>query len=327
MPWSQTRMQYAKTGRAANPSARHFRMLACRMVAAFLTTLLWAGSVVFAARSARVLGGPAANFARMAVATALLAAWAHTVGDGLLHPAMPWFLLSGFVGFGLGDIGLFAALQRMGPRLTALLVHCLATPVAALFEWLWLGTAMSPPQMVWAVLSLTGVALALAPKQRSPGGRKAVVGIGAALMGAVGQGFGAVVSRKGFAAAETVGAPLDTLTSTYYRALAGIVLIGFVYVVSCRSGRARPPLPASEWRGAVPWVLLNALAGPTLGVACFQWALSEYPSGAVLPIVALTPAVTIPLAWWIEGDRPGARSLAGSAVAIAAAAALAAASG
>ena len=71
-------------------------------------------------------------------------------------------------------------------------------------------------------------------------------------------------------------------------------------------------------RGKVwPWLVVNAIAGPTLGVSCFQWALAERGTGVVLPIVALTPLTIIPFAMWLEGERPSRRSLAGGVVAVA----------
>ena len=71
-----------------------------------------------------------------------------------------------------------------------------------------------------------------------------------------------------------------------------------------------------KWRPIWPWVITTSLAGQTLGVSCFQWALKSYPTGVVLPIVALTPLVTIPLSWAIEKERPGLRSLGGGVVAV-----------
>jgi drug/metabolite transporter (DMT)-like permease len=65
------------------------------------------------------------------------------------------------------------------------------------------------------------------------------------------------------------------------------------------------------------WILGNSLAGPALGVGCYQWALSGTPSGIVLPIVALTPLVVIPLAYVLEGERPSLRSLLGGLIAVA----------
>jgi drug/metabolite transporter (DMT)-like permease len=79
----------------------------------------------------------------------------------------------------------------------------------------------------------------------------------------------------------------------------------------------------AAWRKAFPWVLINGLAGPALGVACYQWALKNYPTGVVLPIVAITPLVIIPFSRYLEGERPTLRSLLGGLIAVAGAAALA----
>jgi drug/metabolite transporter (DMT)-like permease len=73
----------------------------------------------------------------------------------------------------------------------------------------------------------------------------------------------------------------------------------------------------------VALVAAVVLLGPVIGVACYQFALSTAPSGVVLPIVALSPVVIIPFSARFEGDRPKARSLAGAALAVASAIALA----
>jgi drug/metabolite transporter (DMT)-like permease len=63
-------------------------------------------------------------------------------------------------------------------------------------------------------------------------------------------------------------------------------------------------------------VLANALAGPSVGVGFYQWALKTTPSGIVLPIVAMSPLVVVPFTYLFEGDRPGWRSLAGGVLAV-----------
>ncbi len=60
-----------------------------------------------------------------------------------------------------------------------------------------------------------------------------------------------------------------------------------------------------------------------LGVSCYQWALGTTASAIVLPIVALTPLLVIPFAYFLERERPSARSLCGGVLAVAAAAVLA----
>ena len=133
------------------------------MFASFLTTILFSLSVIFASRSARLLGGTRANLSRILLATGFLAIWAHSRGVGLQGPSLKWFFFGGCVGFGLGDMALFAALPRLGPRLAILITQCLAAPLAAIVEWAWLGTALTFAELWCAIVILAGVAVALAP--------------------------------------------------------------------------------------------------------------------------------------------------------------------
>lgn len=65
-----------------------------------------------------------------------------------------------------------------------------------------------------------------------------------------------------------------------------------------------------------PWVVMNAISGPAVGVGCYQWALARHGTGVVLPIVALTPLVIIPFSRYVEGEQPRKRSLAGGFIAV-----------
>lgn len=299
------------------------------MFPAFLTAFFFALSAVFAHRSTRLVGALAANFARLWLAAVLLGAWALLFGRGWHGTALPIFMWSGVVGFGLGDLGLFAAYPRLGSRLAALMVQCLASPVAALVEWLWLGTTLNPLELVCAGLILLGVAVAVAPDKRgrlvaengrpaAPAGR--ALGLFFGCVGAIGQGGGAVISRKAYLVEQAHGEPIDGGTAAWQRLLGGLVFITLAYACSRRrAGQAQPP----QWRAARPWILANAVVGPAIGVSCYQWALSKTPSAIVLPIVALTPLFVIPLAYLLEHERPSRRSLAGGALAVGAAVALA----
>ena len=302
------------------------------MFPAFLTTILFSLSGVTAARTTRHLPSLEANFWRLLVATGLLAAYAHTLGAGLGGPALRWFLVSGLIGFGIGDIALYLAYPKLGSRLVILIVHCVASPLAAAIEWLWLGVPMTGREMLAGFLILTGVALALAPGRTAhPGAplRTAfAAGIGFALVAAAGQGIGAVLSRRAFEVARAASQPIDGISAAYQRILAGIALAAVTFLWARHRAalqRARGPAPSPEQlaaerlrrRGAIPWVLVNALCGPALGVSCFQWALAQRGTGVVLPIVALTPLVIIPFSMHLEGERPSRRSLLGGVVAVA----------
>ena len=295
------------------------------MLPALLTTILFSISAVCAQRSTTALGGLRANFWRVVVATLLLGTWAHSLGQGFRGGAFGMYFLSGLVGFGLGDLALYQAFPRLGSRLSILIVHCLAAPVAATTEWIWMGNAMSGREIVAALLILAGVALALAPGRHLEVSRHSFwMGVCFALFAAIGQGEGAVLSRRAVEISVAAGEHVDGLTAAYQRILAGLLVatlslafINFrrsVFTAEQRSSKASGPSRAANrvW----PWVVVNALAGPALGVGCYQWALMREKAGVVLPIVALTPLVIIPFAGYLEGDRPTVRSLLGGVIAV-----------
>lgn len=288
---------------------------------ALSTTVLFALSGVCAGRSTRLLGGAEANFWRIWLAALLLGLWAHVLGQGLSGRSLPLFFLSGLVGFGLGDVALYQALPRIGSRLSILLVHCVAAPFAAVAEWLWLGTVLTWSEILAASTILVGVGLALAPGERLRVSRGTLgAGVVFAIVGAMGQGGGAVLSRQAYAVARAAGQSIDGMTAAYQRILGGLILATlFFAIVKWREAQAAPGIPRQpgRHRKAWPWVVANALCGPAVGVGMFQWALLLKGTGIVLPIVALTPLVIIPFSRYVEGDRPTARSLIGGGVAVA----------
>ena len=293
------------------------------MLASFLTTIFFSLSVIFAARSARVLGGPTANLARISLATVLLALWAHSFGQGLHGGGLPWFFVSGIIGFGLGDMALFGALPRIGPRLAILITQCLAAPVAAVVEWLWLGTSMRPVDLACAAVVLAGVAVALAPDRGwEVTARTFWIGVLFGIGSAFGQACGAVLSRKANEAAALTGYVIDGGTAAYQRVIGGLLMTIIGFLIIRRSHPPEEPPAADRWERGSGFVIGNALAGPTLGVGCYQWALRNTPSGIVLPIVATSPLVTIILSFFIDGTRPSRRAVIGGLLAVAGAIAL-----
>ena len=300
------------------------------MLPAILTTLLWSCSAICAARSARIVGGPPANLARMIVGALLLGMCAHTAGRAMLGGlALPWFIASGFIGFGLGDVAMFAAISRIGPRLTMLLTHCLAAPLAAITEWLWLDTRLGWMEIACALVILGGVALALAPDRGEKIPRRTFwIGVLCGLGSAAGQGFGSVLSRKasaflpathGIAEGIVAGA-----TASYERIVPGILVALAFFLLTKRTPESRLP---GTWPRAWPWIVGNAFAGPSIGVAVYQWGVATTPTGILMPIVATVPVLTQFLAWKIEGLRPTRRTVFGGIIAVGGVVALAAASG
>ena len=295
------------------------------MLAALLTTLLFATSAVCGYRTAKQVGGIEANFWRITLATMFLTVWAFTFGSGF-RGAPEWFMLSGLFGIGLGDSAYFQALPRLGSRRTVLLCQCLTAPFAVLIEWLWLGNKLNRLEILCVAVILVGVAIALAPGDHlkiSP--RDWKIGLGASILAAFGGAVGAVIIRKGYAAIHAADLHVDAGTTGYQRVLGGILIPTMTLLIfKSRSAHAHGPAFAEntlrvsrdKWTRIRPWVLANALAGQTLGVTCMQWALQTTPAGIVTAIIATTPIVLLPMTRIVEGEKIGVRSLIGALVAV-----------
>jgi drug/metabolite transporter (DMT)-like permease len=297
------------------------------VLAAFFCTILFSVSVVCGHRSAKLIGGTEANFWRLTCASLFLGAFSYVFGIGLEGQAFPLFLLSGILGIGLGDVALFQALPRLGSRLSMLLIQCLTAPMAALLEWLWLGTTLTSRQIVCVVTILVGVGIALTPSEHLKLSRRELVaGTAAALLAALGGAFGAVLSRKAYAVAHLAQQPINGANAAFQRIVGGL-LIGGICLLFVKRREFRIQASASpgmvlevskrKWRGVWPWVLVNSLAGQTLGVSCMQWAFETTPTGLVLAVIATTPIVVIPFAFVFEGERPTMKSIIGGVIGVA----------
>jgi drug/metabolite transporter (DMT)-like permease len=294
------------------------------MLGAFLTTIFFSLSVIFANRSITAVGLTRANLGRLLVALVCLGAYAHTLGRGFGGAGCRWFLLSGLIGMGLGDLAGFTALPLLGSRLAILMGQCLAVPIAIAAERLWLGTRLTGDQLLWGAVTLAGVAVAVMPgRSRPPRVRVRPAGFLWGFLSAAGQGLGAVVSRRAGDAAAAAGESIDGVTAAYQRTVGGLALTAAFFLVRALVRRDRAPeTPAPPAPRDHLWIVVNALCGAVIGVSCYQWALATTPSGIVLAIVATTPLVIIPFSYLLERERPSRRSLAGGAIAVAGAVAL-----
>jgi len=281
------------------------------MFASLLTAFFYALSAVSTRRTLNYINYRYTILLRLALASIFLGLYVVFFGSRFDVHSFWIFFLSGIIGMGLGDVASLKAMPRLGSRLTVLLVQCAAAPIAALTEWIWLGTGLSIREVMCATVILGGVVLAFLPTEDTNTTVDAA-GISFALLGAAGQAFGAVLSRFGYRELIARDGLIDGGTAAFYRILGGLaVAIAFFFLRS--SGSTHPHDLKKSW----PWVIANTMAGPVLGVAFYQWALLTTPVGIVLPIVATAPLLVIPLARLIENDRPAFRSIIGGVISVA----------
>jgi len=293
------------------------------MTAAIITTVLFALSAIAGQRIAVEMGSLRANFWRLFIASALLGSMVFLIWPDSLHrTTFAWLFASGVVGFGLGDIALFYAFERIGARLTILMNLCLAPIFAAAVEFFWLGNGLFFHQWMAVGVILFGVALSIHPgKTGSHTTRDGsfTPGIIAAMIAGFGQGAGAVISRRAQQAEELIGIEVNGLSEAFQRVLAGFVVVAIVFAIRRPT---RPPAkiiddkPHLSPRYLAYWILGSALFGPVIGVSCFQWALQSMESALVLSVVATTPILLIPMAWYLNEEHPLLKTLIGAIIAV-----------
>lgn len=304
------------------------------MIFAFIPVVLWALGSVCTARSAHLVGPTRANRWRLALATCVLGGVVLVRGHVPEHPAVwGWLLLSGAVGLGLGDLCMMLGYRHVGPRITALVLLCLAVPIAGFTEWLWLGTEIGLRQIGFSAGILAGVGLAVAPKAGTSAAGLRGIGAGLffGLLAAVGQGLGTTISRVAYRCAAAGGVRLDGMAAAWQRMIGGLVCT-IAAEILFKVSTGQPPVERAadllapeghpRRQSAWFWIAASALLGPIVGLSVYQWVLLTQPGALVQAVMAITPVAVIPFAWWIDGDRPDWRGVVGGIVACACAAGL-----
>jgi drug/metabolite transporter (DMT)-like permease len=293
-------------------------------IAALATALCWTGSSMAFAIASRAAGPLPANQFRLLVAVPvlLLLAWLCTGQPwpaGIATDRLVLLVLSGLSGLVLGDIGLFHALATIGPRLSSVVMS--SWPAFAVAIGAATGEAFGAGMLGGTALLMAGVLLVLLRSREGSTWNTALtpaqlaVGVAGALLGALGQAGGVVMSRLAMAAGADLPGGMDALQATVVRmvtALAGLSLIAAL--------RGRPLAGAEVLRNhkALPAALVGAACGPIAGVWLSMVAAHRAASvGVAAALMATTPIFMMPVAAAVYGARVGWLGVLGTLLAVA----------
>lgn len=280
-------------------------------LAALTAATLWGfTSVFFFSVAAQRIGALRVNLFRLPLGWALLGLTLVATGSKPVTDRTSVALLaaSGIVGLAVGDLAYFAAMRRIGPRLTVLLqslAPLFATGIGVILlhevpgRLAGLGIALTLGGVFWVVRERPDAPLP--PGHHSAG---VVLGVVAALC----QGLGLVLSKMGMAAGLGPW-PASWLRMTFATAT---LWIGAAVAGRLRELELRPSL-------RVAWlqVIGGAVMGPFLGASLSLVAARLTEVGVAATLLATTPIIVIPLVALTEGYRPSWRAMAGTALAVA----------
>jgi Predicted membrane protein len=263
----------------------------------------WTVTALFIEQASRQIGSLVVNVIRMVFSFLLIGGLLFfTTGSFIpqLADGATWFwmILSGLVGFVFGDLCLFYSYTLITSRFSQLIMT-LAPPFAALSGWLMLGETMRPLGIVGMVLTLGGIAVSIF--NRPQNGEKLKLklplrGILFALGGALGQGVGIVLSKKGMLYYEMSAAGNEAVSefipfaATQIRVITGFV--GFTAIVLL-SGRWPKLKEAFRNRKALSNTFWGSFFGPAVGVSLSLMAVLYTSAGIASTIMATVPILIL----------------------------------
>ncbi len=301
----------------------------------------WTITALFADVASRRMGSLPLNVVRMTMSLTLLVAtlWL-TMGipwpryaDG---PTWMWLLLSGVVGYVIGDYCLMQGYILIGSRFGQLFMT-LSAPTAAIVGRLLLGEQMRPLAIVGMVVTLSGIALSILSKKGDTFGLKLPKkGIFFAAMAGICQGFGLVLSKIGLqhydAAIATLGVsqqavpdgallPMPLFLSVPFAATmirATMGLCGFFLLLVIFNKEWKAKLSHAVHDRTAMWCVLGATVfGPFVGVSASLLATQYTSTGIAQTLFALTPVLIIAPAAWLFRQRVTVREVVGAAISVA----------
>jgi drug/metabolite transporter (DMT)-like permease len=287
--------------------------------AAMLTSCLWTVGSIFFTSAGRRIGSFSVNAYRIILAVGLLVA-AHVVLLGTILPAATsaqwfWMGISGIVGLGIGDCGLFAAYVTIGPKRTTLIM-ALSPIFASVGAYMMLGETLSMLSVIGMAITLGGIVIVLSGRQDSLENglalrKQTIWGLVFALVGAMGQGIGVVLSKKGLDVNTNI--QMNPLSAALIRVILGTM---FIWALALFSKKLPDLQKAARDKQGIKYAAAGAIVGPFAGMTLSMVAVANTETGIAQTLMSLMPVIIIPLVWIIYREKTSVRGILGAAMAV-----------
>ncbi|MBN1295248.1 DMT family transporter [bacterium] len=271
-------------------------------VYALLTACCWTITAMSFESAGKKVGSLTVNILRLVIALIFFSIYG-MVFRGLLIPidagsfAWKWLGASAVVGFCIGDLCLFRAFVLVGSRISMLMMSAVPPMTALIGLWM-LDEKMTRQGWVGMVLTVAGISMAVLMKASGKNvplssNKQHIKGVFFAIIGALGQAFGLILSKRGMG-------QFDAVSSTHIRVIVGVIGFSFIFFVS---GRWHCVVDALRNYRAMASILLGSIFGPFLGVSLSLLAIQRTDAGIASTIMAIVPVLIIPPAILIFREK------------------------
>ena len=282
----------------------------------------WTATALLSEFGSKRLGNLTLNVLRMALALVLSLVLFGVVTGSILPPgasaeAAGWMLLSGLVGYVIGDFCLFQCYIIIGSRYGQLFMT-LAPLTAALMAWVTLGQQMTEMSILAMLVTLFGIGISVLGRGEHHwvSLKLPLNGVLFAIGAAICQGVGLVLSKIGMDHYEAVAempAWLVPFSANFFRCVAGI--IGFTLLLYMREGFL-PLREALHDRKGMSVAVATTLFGPFVGVGFSLMAVQYTAAGIASTLMAMTPIIILLPSYWLFHERITWKAVLGALISV-----------
>lgn len=293
-----------------------------------LAAFLWAFSAMAWSLSGRRVGSVAVTAIRILLAAVILvlvhwAIYGHPWPSNMHKESLTLLAISGILGAGAGDLCLFKGLLILGPRL-GLLILSLSPVLAALMAYC---TPMHQTLTVWSLTGILLTVVGIAWVVSDGAGRQAwrtppehfLRGVVITLIGTTFIAAGYVTSNWGMKAgpADFFAGQIKTAVAPFSAGMVRVVAAtAFIWMVLPFMRCLGSTVKAFADRKSLLIIIGGTIVGPVIGIWLSMIALQGQSTGVASAMLSTAPLMMIPIAFFVYGDKPNARTLVGTAIAI-----------
>lgn len=282
-------------------------------LAALGTAMCWAISGTAFENGGKKVGSLAVNYIRLVLGFVFVSIYSY-FSRGLLFPTDTtvnnwiWLMISGFIGFFLGDLFLFQSYVEIGSRIS-LLIMASSPPITALLGFIFLGEKLNYISILGMFVTILGISIVILSKESGEKGVKlshSKKGIIYAFLGAFGQALGLIVSKIGMA-------DCNALAATQIRIISGFISFTVLFIVLKKFGDIKV---AFKDKKAIGDIAVGSFFGPFVGVTLSLVSLKYTSAGISSTLSSITPVSIIPFSILVLKEKVKPKEIIGAIISV-----------
>ncbi|MBC7196606.1 MAG: DMT family transporter [Deferribacterales bacterium] len=277
------------------------------------TALSWTLVGIFLGKASPRIGSFSTNFFKLLFGFLFLSITAF-ITRGIMFPVDAnlknwiYLIISGFVGFFIGDYFMLKAYIEVGVRISMLMMAT-SPPLTALLEYLLFKESISLRSFFGMVITLLGIAIVILSKDDDVDKMRVKYsfrGLMFAFIGAFGQAGGLILSKVGIEG-------LNILAATQIRIIGGF--LSFLIFAIFTGGFLELKKSLTD-KPAIGYTALGAFFGPFIGVSLSLVSLKYITAGISSTITSITPITIIPFSIKIFNEKISFKEILGAIISV-----------